>query len=104
MMHAQDRVFRLALTPLAGMMAPCQNVFSHIPETELWPLLILLAFNVRVLDLLDVKLCHLNSDLTGRKQPVNKPYHPKMDIYFRLYGGSRPPFRLFSIEKSALGV
>ena len=62
-MHIQDQVFRLALTPLASMVVTKQYIFPHIPETELRSLLVFHTLDLRISDLLQVKLCYLNGCL-----------------------------------------
>ena len=70
-MHIEDPIFRRASAPLAGMVVTEQDIFPDIPETELLPSLVLFAFDLRVFDLLHVKLCHLNSRPTNRQDLMN---------------------------------
>src|SRR5215472_8846248 len=56
MMNTEDRIFGLAMTPLAYVPISCKYILAHIPEVELRPLLVLLSFYARVAYLLDIKL------------------------------------------------
>src|SRR5581483_10187725 len=62
MMDVQNAIFRFPKAPPADMPIAKQDVFSYIPEPQLGSLLVLHSFNFRMLDLMKVKLCHLDGD------------------------------------------
>ena len=67
MMDIQNRIlgFPMAMTTLVAVTA--ENILSDVPEAELITLLVIRAFNVRVLDLLDVEGRGFHNDLCHRK-------------------------------------
>ncbi len=67
MMNIEDRIFRLAMTPLAYVPISCKYILAHIPEVELRPLLVPLSFYARVAYLLDIELCDLYGGFTNRQ-------------------------------------
>jgi hypothetical protein len=72
MVNIQNFVSTLSLTMLAPVAIPCKDVFTDIPESHLFALLVLHALNLFVLDLLGIELSDLNGGLNYRKTPV---YH-----------------------------
>ena len=60
--HVEDLVLRTTVTVLANVTVPKENVFTHVPKAELIALLIVRAFNRRILDLLNVERCRFNHD------------------------------------------
>src|SRR6266851_378954 len=99
-MDIEDLVFGRALTPLAAMPIAKKDIFPDIPEALLWPLLILSTLYLRVLDLLNVELCHLDSGATDWQDRVNQPDRFQMTINRVLHSRGQPAIRLFSIKKS----
>src|SRR6266581_1347347 len=104
MVHIQDRVFGFALTPLALVSIPKQHILTHIPEPQLRTLLILLAFDLRVLDFLKIELCHLNGHLAYWQNPVNQFDRFYMGVYLVLNRRSQPALRSLPVEKSLLAI
>ena len=70
-MDIEDLVFGRAPTPLAALPIAKQDIFPDIPEALLRTLLILSTLYLRVLDLLNVELCHLDSGATDWQDLVN---------------------------------
>ena len=60
--HVEDLVLRMTVTVLAKVTVSKDNVFKHVPKAEQIALLIVRAFNRRILDLLNVERCRLNHD------------------------------------------
>src|SRR2546425_3990577 len=89
-MDSENVVFRLALTPLTHMSISRKDIFSDIPETELWTLLIVLALDLRGAYLLDVELCHLDGCPAHRQNLVNQTDRFQMGFYFVLHRGREP--------------
>ena len=46
MMHIEYRVFGFAVAPLAAMLVSKQHILPCVPETQLWPLLVLTALDI----------------------------------------------------------
>ena len=59
-MDIQHGILRRALAPLAHMTISRKDIFLHIPETELWTLLVVLPLDLGVAYLLDIELCHFD--------------------------------------------
>lgn len=91
-MHIKNFVFGFALTALAGVSVPEENILSDVPEVKLFPLLVFRAGNPRVFDLLDVKRCCLYGDTCYRKDPAHLIRYSQMRIHFLLYGRGEPSF------------
>ena len=68
--HVKDFIFRLAMAALAGMSIAEQDVFTDIPKTELFSLLILYTSNIWVLNLLDVEAGRFNGDAENWQHPA----------------------------------
>ena len=62
MVYIENFVFRLPFAALADMAITEQYIFTYIPAPELFPLLVLCALDIRVLDLLDIKGRYLHND------------------------------------------
>ena len=71
-MYIECEVFRLSATLLTVVIVPERHVFTNVPETELVALRILLAFNVRVLDLLNVGRSRFYRDGSEGAQAANR--------------------------------
>ena len=71
MMHVQDRVSRLSPAVLTLVTITPKNVLAHVPETELFTLLILRALNVRVLDGLHIEARCFHRDIRYRQEPAD---------------------------------
>ncbi len=99
-MDIEDLVFGRALTPLAAMPIAKKDIFPDIPEALLWPLLILSTLYLRVLDLLNVELCHLDGGATDWQDLVNQPDRFQMSINRVLHRRGKPAIGLFSMKKS----
>src|SRR5437764_12639037 len=84
MMHIEDAIFGCALAPLTGMPVSPQHIFPDIPEAKLWPLLIRFPRNLRMVDLLDIKLCRLDRGLAHRQELMQAFDRLKMHIDFVL--------------------
>ena len=80
MMHIQNLVPRFALAPLTDMIITEEHIFSRIPEAQLWPLLVLDTFNLRVLELLEIKLCHLNRGPADFQQRMCQANNLQMSV------------------------
>ena len=89
-MDIEDFVFRTTVTVLANVTVPKENVFTHVPKAELIALLIVRAFNRRILDLLNVERCRLNHDLGDGKQSADRidARHVRLNAVFN---GRRKP-------------
>ena len=103
-MHIEDWVFRLALAPLTGMVVTEQHIFPDIPEAQLWSLLVRYAFDLRIFDLLHVKLCHLNDRPTNRQDSVNHLDRLDVTSHFVLHRRGQPAFRFLSVEQPRFSV
>src|SRR2546421_11168415 len=101
-MHIEDRIFGLAVTPLAEVSIPKKNIFACIPEVELRAFLVLLPFYLRILHLLDIKLCYLDSRATNRQDLVNQPDCFEMAIHLVVHGRCKPSLRLLSVLEARL--
>ena len=90
MMHVEDLVPRTTMTVLANMTVSEKNVLAHVPESKLVALLIVRAFNSRILDLLNVERCRLNHDLGDGKQSADRldARHVRLNAVFN---GRRKP-------------
>ena len=90
MMHVEDLVPRTTMTVLANMTVSEKNVLAHVPESKLVALLIVRAFNSRILDLLNVERCRLNRDLGDGKQSADRidARHVRLNAVFN---GRRKP-------------
>ena len=104
MIHIEDAIFGLALAPLTGMLVSPQHIFPDIPEAKLWPLLILFPCNLRMLDLLEIKLCHLNRRLADRQEVMHPFDRLEMHIDFVLDRRSKPSLRSPSMVKASFAV
>src|SRR5579883_2089754 len=104
MVDIQNRVPGFALAPLTAVGVSCQHIFPDIPETELWPFLVGFAFDGRVLQLLKIKLSHLNDGPTNGQEPMNHLNGFQMRVYPMLNGRGQPPFRLASVQKTCWPV
>lgn len=89
-MHIQDRVFGLAVAPLTAVAVPGQDVLAHIPEAQLGSLLVLLASDLRMADLLEIELCDLNGDLADGQELMTEADGLQMHLDFVLHRGSQP--------------
>lgn len=99
--NVQNPVLRFASAPLADMTITPEHIFSDIPKVELWSLLILLPFNFRMLDLLDVKLGHFNDDLVHWQQGMNPEHRLDVRIDPVLNRRGKPAIRLSAVQKPA---
>lgn len=90
MMHVEDFVFRATATVLTHMAVSEKNVLAHVPESKLVALLIVRAFNSRILDLLNVERCRLNHDLGDGQQSADRidARHVRLNAVFN---GRRKP-------------
>ena len=90
MMHVEDPVPRTTMTVLANMTVSEKNVLAHVPESKLVALLIVRAFNSRILDLLNVERSRLNHDLGDGKQSADRidARHVRLNAVFN---GRRKP-------------
>ena len=85
MMDIQDEIFGLAMTPLAGMIIPSQDVLTNIPETELRSLLILFPLYFRMAYLLNVKLCTFKSGSADGQELMHHLDRFEMSLNFVLH-------------------
>ena len=88
--HVEDLVLRTTVTVLANVTVSEKNVLAHVPESKLVALLIVRAFNSRILDLLNVERCRLNHDLGDGKQSADRidARHVRLNAVFN---GRRKP-------------
>ena len=100
--HVEDLVLRTTVTVLANVTVPKENVFTHVPKAELIALLIVRAFNRRILDLLNVERCRLNHDLGDGKQSADRidARHVRLNAVFN--GRCKPAlvFRSDTVQKA----
>ena len=81
-----------------------QNVFPDIPEVELWSLLVLDAFNIRVPDPLDIELRSLYSGFANRQQLVCQSNNLEVCNNLVVHRRGKPPLRSSSIENPLLSI
>ena len=102
MMHVEDRILGSASTVLTDMTVSEKNVLAHVPESKLVALLIVRAFNSRILDLLNVERCRLNHDLGDGKQSADRidARHVRLNAVFN--GRCKPSlvFRSDTVQKA----
>ena len=103
-MDIEDGVFRLALTPLTAMLIAPEDILAHIPEVQLWSLLVLHSFDSRMLDFLNIELGDLDSGLADRKQVVSQANGLDVGIYLVLHGRGQPAFGLPPVPKPGLAI
>jgi hypothetical protein len=104
MMHIENAIFGCAFAPLATMAISPQHIFPNILETKLWSLLIRFSFNLRIFDLLDIKLCHLNHGLADRQEVVHPFDRLEMHIDFVLHRRGKPSLGPPSIVEARFAV
>ena len=90
----ENRIFGFAVAVAAFMAVAEKDVFSDVPEAEPVALLVLRAFNVRVLDLLDVEGRRFHDDLRHRKNLPDSRYTRQVGVYFVLNARSELAFVL----------
>ena len=92
----------MTVTVLANVTVPKENVFTHVPKAGLIALLIVRAFNRRILDLLNVERCRLNHDLGDGKQSADRidVRHVRLNAVFN--GRCKPAlvFRSDTVQKA----
>ena len=88
--HVEDLVPRTTMTVLANMTVSEKNVLAHVPESKLVALLIVRAFNSRILDLLNVERCRLNHDLGDGKQSADRLDARNVRLDTVLHGRRKP--------------
>src|SRR5437660_11377454 len=81
-----------------------QHILTHIPEAQLWALLVLDAFNLRVFDLLQIELCNLNRRSAHGEDSMDQPNGVQMRLDLVLYRRRKPALWLLSIEEPAHSV
>ena len=74
------------------MVVPVKDIFSDVPKAELLTLLILRAFDARVLNFLDIELRDFDNYLRDRQHLVQTCYYFQMAIYLRMHGRRKPAF------------
>ena len=89
-MHVEDRILGSASTVLTDMTVSEKNVLAHVPESKLVALLIVRAFNSRILDLLNVERCRLNHDLGDGKQSADRIDARDVRLNAVLHGRRKP--------------
>lgn len=104
MVDVQDGVFRLARTPLTGMMVSGEHIFAHIPEAKLWPLLVRHPFNLWMSDLLNIELRDLNGGLAYWQDSVNQLDRLEVSIDPMLDRRCKPPFWFSTMEEPRLSI
>ena len=103
-MDSENRVFRLALTPLTHMTISGKDIFPDIPETQLWTLLVVLALDLRGAYLLEIELCHFDRCPAHGQDLVHQTDRFQMGFDFVLHRGREPVRSLLSIEETALAI
>ena len=63
-----------------------QYILTHVPEPKLFTLLVLLTFDIRVLDFLDIKCCHFYNDFRNGQYLMYFSDDCKVRINLILYG------------------
>src|SRR5437660_9282234 len=81
-----------------------QHILTHIPEAQLWALLVLDAFNLRVFDLLQIELCNLNRRSAHGEDSMDQPNGFQMRLDLVLYRRGKPALWFLSIEEPAHSV
>ena len=89
-MHVQDRVSRLPSAVLTLVTITPKNILAHVPEAELFTLLILRALNVRVLYSLHIEARGFHRDLRYRKEPADILDKLQVRSYFVLDRRCKP--------------
>ena len=105
-MNIQDRVFRLSFTMLTFMPIPCQDIFPDIPKTKLISFLIFVTGDVRILDLLCIKLGNLDDDTGYRQGRTDVVDNTDMSINFVSHRRCYPSmmFAFYPVAKTRLPV
>ena len=104
MVHIEDLVLRPPFATLADMAVTEQNIFTHVPEPELFPLLVLCALYFRILDLLDIERRNLHNDFRYGQYLMYPAYSRKVCINFMLYRGGEPSVAALPVLKAGLPV
>lgn len=73
MMHTEDRIVRFSMTPLASMPVPKEHILPYIPEAQLWAFLIRFALDLRMAELLKIKLRDFDNGSANGQELVNEP-------------------------------
>ncbi len=94
MMNIEDFVLRATATMLANMTVSPKNILTHVPKAELITLLITYTFNIRILNLLNVKGSGLNHNFGHWQKPTNRIYARYMRLNAILYAWRKPTFVL----------
>jgi len=104
MMHTEDRIVRFPMTPLASMPITKEHILPHIPEAQLWAFLIRFALDLRMAELLKIKLRDFDNGSANGQELVNEPDYVEMAVNRVLHRRSEPSFRLRSVEEPCLSV
>ena len=81
-----------------------KDVFTHIPEAELWTLLVLDTFNVRVLDPLEIELRYLNRGLANGQEFVYQANDFEVSVNLVLNGRCKPSLGFAAVQETSLSV
>ena len=97
MVNIEDLVLGSTVTVLANMAISPKNILTHVPKAELITLLIAFSFNIRILNLLNVKGRCLNHNLGDRQKLANRINTRLMRLSAVLYAWRKPALALRSL-------
>ena len=90
MMHVEDSILGSSSTVLADMTVSEKNVLAHVPKSKLVSLLIVLAFDFGILDLLNVEGSGFNHDFGDREHSAHRFNARDVRLDAVLYGRRKP--------------
>lgn len=97
MVNGENRIFGLSLTPLAPLLVAPEHILAGIPKIVLQSMLIFLPCNLRVFDLLQIKLRDFNGGTAYGQDRVNKADGFEMALHLVPHRRRQPPLGLVSI-------
>ena len=103
-MHIQDVIFGFSFAALTGMSIPKQHIFTYIPEIKLFSVLVSLAFDLWVFNLLDVKTGCFDYDFCHRKDLHDVSHDGDMSLNLLSDTRSEPPVRFLPVIKTRLSI
>ena len=103
-MHIEYLVFGFSFATLASMPVAEQDIFTHVPETELFPLLVFSSHDIRIFDFLDIERCNFYDNFRNRKYLMYPSDNGEMRIYLILYRWGKPSLATLTILKSRFPV
>lgn len=90
--NGENRIIGLAAAVAAPMSVTKENILADVPKSELFPLLIVRPFDVRIRDSLDVESSSFHNDLCYRKKFPHGVNAGQMGVDFVFNARSQPTF------------